>query len=233
MTREHIKASKRFKVLNRDNFTCQYCGKKSPEAKLEIDHIKPVSKGGDNSMENLVTSCFDCNRGKGSNINFPARTLTFSLSEAAERVNITKDRARYWARLLGLNLSVTEGGIGYLSEKDFQKIKEMSELVESGMSPQSAAARVIATAGQFASIDSTAYENPAMLMKDHRFCLRQELLEILSAMCFAQGHDINYEFMRILRNEFRSPEAQKFFGEGLKNRVDDLYLAMQEDRQEL
>lgn len=68
MTREHIKASKRFKVLSRDNFTCQYCGKKPPEAKLEIDHINPISNGGDNRLENLLTSCFECNRGKGPKI---------------------------------------------------------------------------------------------------------------------------------------------------------------------
>ena len=33
---------------------------------LEIDHITPVSKGGDNSILNLVTSCRDCNRGKSN-----------------------------------------------------------------------------------------------------------------------------------------------------------------------
>ena len=31
---------------------------------LEVDHIKPVSKGGTNEIINLVTSCRDCNRGK-------------------------------------------------------------------------------------------------------------------------------------------------------------------------
>lgn len=52
----------RFQVLKRDLFTCQYCGRSGVE--LEVDHIKPVSKGGTNDMDNLITSCKDCNRGK-------------------------------------------------------------------------------------------------------------------------------------------------------------------------
>ena len=32
---------------------------------LEVDHIKPVAEGGKNTLINLVTSCRDCNRGKG------------------------------------------------------------------------------------------------------------------------------------------------------------------------
>ena len=55
-----------FEVFKRDLFTCQYCGRKAPDVILEVDHIKPVSKGGDNSIENLVTACWDCNRGKGA-----------------------------------------------------------------------------------------------------------------------------------------------------------------------
>ena len=55
----------RFEVFKRDRFTCQYCGRKAPEVVLEVDHIVPVSKGGGNELMNLVTSCFDCNRGKG------------------------------------------------------------------------------------------------------------------------------------------------------------------------
>ena len=54
----------RFEVLKRDNFTCQYCGRKSPEVELEVDHIEPYSKTKDNSLENLITACKDCNRGK-------------------------------------------------------------------------------------------------------------------------------------------------------------------------
>ncbi|MCK4815985.1 HNH endonuclease, partial [bacterium] len=49
-------------------FTCQYCGKSSPRVVLEVDHIIPINKGGENNLENLTTSCFDCNRGKGKNL---------------------------------------------------------------------------------------------------------------------------------------------------------------------
>ena len=55
----------RFEVFKRDHFTCQYCGRKAPEAILEVDHIVPVAEGGTNDILNLVTSCRDCNRGKG------------------------------------------------------------------------------------------------------------------------------------------------------------------------
>lgn len=61
-----LSKSLRFEVFKRDLFTCQYCGRKAPDVILEVDHIKPVSKGGDNSIENLVTACWDCNRGKGA-----------------------------------------------------------------------------------------------------------------------------------------------------------------------
>lgn len=54
----------RFEVLKRDNFTCQYCGRKSPDVILEVDHIEPYSKTRNNHPENLITSCKDCNRGK-------------------------------------------------------------------------------------------------------------------------------------------------------------------------
>ena len=56
----------RFEVFKRDLFTCQYCGKKAPDVILEIDHIKPISKGGSNAIENLATACKECNRGKGA-----------------------------------------------------------------------------------------------------------------------------------------------------------------------
>lgn len=62
--RKHIGNRLRFHVLERDRFTCRYCGRQSPDVILEIDHKIPVVKGGDNSIDNLVTSCYQCNSGK-------------------------------------------------------------------------------------------------------------------------------------------------------------------------
>lgn len=62
--RKSISKKTRFEVFKRDGFKCQYCGAAAPEAILEVDHINPVSKGGDNDVMNLITSCKPCNSGK-------------------------------------------------------------------------------------------------------------------------------------------------------------------------
>ena len=54
----------RFEVFKRDGFTCRYCGRKSPDVVLEVDHIVPVSKGGSDDEMNLATACWECNHGK-------------------------------------------------------------------------------------------------------------------------------------------------------------------------
>lgn len=63
--RKPISKKLRMEVFKRDKFTCQYCGRMSPDVILEVDHIKPVAEGGTNDILNLITSCRDCNRGKG------------------------------------------------------------------------------------------------------------------------------------------------------------------------
>lgn len=65
MKRKGISKKIRFEVFKRDSFKCQYCGRSAPEFILVIDHIIPVSKVEDNDIINLITSCFDCNSGKG------------------------------------------------------------------------------------------------------------------------------------------------------------------------
>lgn len=68
MQRISISKKERFDIFERDNFTCQYCGEKPPQIVLVIDHIYPVSKGGKNDKDNLITSCFNCNSGKSDSI---------------------------------------------------------------------------------------------------------------------------------------------------------------------
>lgn len=62
--RSGISLRRRFKVLSRDKYACVYCGRSAPNVVLEIDHKIPVKRGGSDEMDNLITACFDCNRGK-------------------------------------------------------------------------------------------------------------------------------------------------------------------------
>ena len=57
------------KILKRDDFKCQKCGISAKDgAKLHVDHIIPVSKGGKTTMDNLQTLCWKCNRSKSDKL---------------------------------------------------------------------------------------------------------------------------------------------------------------------
>ena len=53
-------------VMERDGFKCRRCGSTSDDAKLVVDHIVPVAKGGTADHYNLQTLCVACNAGKGA-----------------------------------------------------------------------------------------------------------------------------------------------------------------------
>jgi hypothetical protein len=63
--RRGINPGQRFRVLQRDRFTCQYCGRSAPAVVLQVDHIVPLAGGGPNTDANLATACVECNGGKG------------------------------------------------------------------------------------------------------------------------------------------------------------------------
>lgn len=59
----------RNKIKERDNYTCQICGKYMPdEVGLHIDHIVPISKGGKTVEQNLQVLCDKCNLRKSNRI---------------------------------------------------------------------------------------------------------------------------------------------------------------------
>ena len=59
----------RNKIKERDNYTCQICGKYMPdEVGLHIDHIIPISKGGKTVEQNLQVLCDKCNLRKSNRI---------------------------------------------------------------------------------------------------------------------------------------------------------------------
>lgn len=55
----------RSKIYARDGRKCGYCG---ATEKLNIDHIQPVTRGGNSTEENLQVLCSSCNGLKGNNI---------------------------------------------------------------------------------------------------------------------------------------------------------------------
>lgn len=48
-------------IFQRDGFTCRYCGGTDD---LTCDHVRPLSRGGSNDPDNLVTACRACNTAK-------------------------------------------------------------------------------------------------------------------------------------------------------------------------
>lgn len=60
---KHAKWSK-FNVKLRDDFLCQYCGKRFSARALTIDHVHAKSKGGKFTWENSATACKPCNNKK-------------------------------------------------------------------------------------------------------------------------------------------------------------------------
>jgi len=147
--RKSISKSTRFEVFKRDKFTCQYCGKSAPEVVLHIDHIQPISKGGDNSIANLITACAACNGGK-SNRELSDDTVIakqkLQLDELQERrdqlemmfewqkglmnieTDIVTEASSIWSNLVK-PFSLTESGLNNL--KRLLRVYGFPEVIES------------------------------------------------------------------------------------------------------
>ena len=95
--RKSISKRMRFNVLKRDRFTCQYCSAKPPKVPLEIDHILPVSKGGGNNIDNLITACFDCNRGKS---NILLDSVPDALTQKMENKRIATEQYKKFLKII-------------------------------------------------------------------------------------------------------------------------------------
>ena len=61
-----IPDSLRYRVLKESDGRCSLCGATKKERPLDVDHIKPRSKGGKNEYVNLQVLCSKCNRSKGN-----------------------------------------------------------------------------------------------------------------------------------------------------------------------
>ncbi len=61
--RKHIPKAVRDAVMERDNYTCVYCGSTNNP---ELDHNEAHANNGSNEIDNLQVLCRSCNRRKGA-----------------------------------------------------------------------------------------------------------------------------------------------------------------------
>src|SRR5687768_8195488 len=100
MGRIQVSKKTRFDVFKRDSFQCAYCGAHPSETVLlEVDHIHPVADGGTNDIDNLVTACWDCNRGKGAT---PLSSIPQSIDDKAAQVAEREGQIRAYYDILEL-----------------------------------------------------------------------------------------------------------------------------------
>lgn len=65
--------SKKSQLLEEYGSCCWWCGCHLPSNQLTLDHLKPRSRGGSNSLENLRLACFLCNNSRGNSLFPPKR----------------------------------------------------------------------------------------------------------------------------------------------------------------
>ena len=89
----------RYHLFLRDEFTCQYCGKRFPAKELTFDHVIPRSRGGTSSWTNIVASCGRDNLRKGNKtlaqagmklLRRPFEPSVHQLDTAARRLPVRK-----------------------------------------------------------------------------------------------------------------------------------------------
>jgi 5-methylcytosine-specific restriction endonuclease McrA len=77
--RRYVHVPRRFRrqvtntfLFARDGYRCQYCGRRQHELKpreaLTRDHLIPISRGGLNTWDNVVTACSPCNTRKANRL---------------------------------------------------------------------------------------------------------------------------------------------------------------------
>lgn len=91
-----ISRDKRRTVYERDGYRCVYCGVNQKQERLTVDHVIPRSRGGSNTIRNLVTCCYPCNDHKGNTILADTSNLpvTGEYASTKPKVNL-KDHPNY------------------------------------------------------------------------------------------------------------------------------------------
>jgi hypothetical protein len=116
----------RFEVFKRDRFTCQYCGRTPPSVILHCDHVIPSSEGGPDDVDNLVTSCDDCNLGKS---NVPLTEVPATVQDKMERTREKREQVEALNDLLREEREAEDRQIEELGVYYFRQITTRLEYV--------------------------------------------------------------------------------------------------------
>jgi hypothetical protein len=96
--REAISGSIRYEVLKRAKGRCECCGISVEDRPIDVDHIVPRSKTGDNDITNYQALCWLCNANKGNRDETDFRQLEGFYAERVDGCLFcdlqTKDRGR-------------------------------------------------------------------------------------------------------------------------------------------
>lgn len=98
-----IWSKKRFEILKRDNFRCQYCGKNWKDVTLEVDHIIPKSKWWSDDVNNLITCCRECNMGKWRTRLDSVELWKDKMDDLKNKLKKDFNKKRNWAQLWMIN----------------------------------------------------------------------------------------------------------------------------------
>lgn len=66
MNRRRLSKSERQKVYDKCNGQCAYCGCKLEYKDMQIDHVIPLRRGGDDNTDNMLPACRSCNHYKAT-----------------------------------------------------------------------------------------------------------------------------------------------------------------------
>lgn len=66
MSRRRLSAKERREIWNKTNRRCGYCGARVSLEEMQVDHMRPLARGGSNRSKNLICSCPYCNEYKAA-----------------------------------------------------------------------------------------------------------------------------------------------------------------------
>jgi hypothetical protein len=118
--RESLGTQRRFSILERDAFTCLFCGARPGNDRLHVDHFYPHSRGGSDHDNNLGAACDRCNAGKSDRIIVPRSICT---------TDVDQDGAVIWKRwgTWVLSWNADDIGLAYWPEHCWMSLDRVHE----------------------------------------------------------------------------------------------------------